>query len=170
MKALRAGLAVMMATLGGSAAVAVASGDDPSAAAIPMPGAEACAGVAATPDASAAAAVMNLVNVLRERAGRVHLARSGALAAYAQRRSLEMASAGLLQHDLTDGRFPFAPRDRGAGETLAMGLSPQDTVTRWLNSPMHRRTMLAPRFRVAGVGVARMCTGALVVTQDLLTD
>lgn len=170
MKALRAGLAVLIATLGGSAAGAVASGDDPGAVAIPMPGAEACAGVAATPDAHAAAAVMSLVNVLRERAGRAHLTRRRALEAYAQRRSLEMASQGFLQHDMSDGRFPFAPRDRGAGETLAMGLSPQDTVSRWLNSPMHRRTMLAPRFRVAGVGVARMCTGALVVTQDLLTD
>jgi len=169
MKALRTGVAVMLATLGGSAAVAVASGEDPSAAAIPMPGAETCAGVAAIPDAAAAAAVMSLVNVLRERAGRVRLARSKALSAYAQQRSLEMASAGFLQHGLTAGRFPFAPPDKGAGETLAMGLSPQDTVTRWLNSPMHRQTMLAPRFRVAGVGVARLCTGALVVTQDLLT-
>src|SRR5262249_11999438 len=81
MKARRTGVAVMLATLGGSAAVAVASGEDPSAAAIPMPGAETCAGVAAIPDAAAAAAVMSLVNVLRERAGRVRLARSKALSA-----------------------------------------------------------------------------------------
>jgi uncharacterized protein YkwD len=106
--------------------------------------------------------ILCLVNAARRRAGVARLSRNGRLARAAERHARDMTRRDFFQHVTPDGVTPMA-RARRAGydasmlaENLAFGTgswsTPAGTVAQWLDSPGHRRAMLAPGVREIGVG------------------
>ena len=55
-----------------------------------------------------------------------------------------------------------------AGQNIAMAPSAAIAFRAMLNSPPHRRNMLAPGWRFGGVGAARDCTGEIFFTVNFL--
>jgi uncharacterized protein YkwD len=109
--------------------------------------------------------VLMEVNALRRQHGLVPLRRSPGLAAAARRHSTEMASRGYFGHRSADGSSfarriaRFYPstgyRSWWVGENLLYSTSPLDAaraLDMWLNSPDHRRIILAARWREFGLG------------------
>ena len=81
------------------------------------------------------------------------------LARAAQAHARDMADNDFFAHEGSDRsdsgvRARRAGYDwRAVGENIAAGLaSPEATVTDWMASPGHRRNMLDPVFRDAGIG------------------
>jgi uncharacterized protein YkwD len=96
------------------------------------------------------------------------------LATAAARHARDMVVNGYFSHDSADGRT-FVDRIRRAGyivprtfawlgEDLAWGSgtfgTPQEIVQAWMESPDHRRNILDPTFRQAGMAVALGDPGA----------
>jgi len=119
-------------------------------------------------DATAAAAILCLVNNERALAGLRPLVRNGALDTAAQIHSGDMVAKQYFEHAdplgvgatarvLAAGWATLTQRWR-VGENIAWGsgpyASPTSVVERWMNSPPHRENILAPDFREIGVGVA----------------
>ena len=116
----------------------------------------------------ARATVLCLVNAQRAAHGLGPLRESGPLAAAAARHSQDMVARKYFGHDGPDGnpisrmvsagftRNPKAPWK--VGENLSWGTgfmaSPDNVVTRWMGSSLHRGHILNPGFREAGVGVS----------------
>ncbi|MFE1249443.1 CAP domain-containing protein [Streptomyces sp. NPDC058735] len=116
-----------------------------------------------TPDGltGTAAAVTDLTNRERGRAGLPPLTVDAHLTAAAQAHSADMVTRAFYAHTAPDGG---RPRDRAAaagstrraiGENIACGhRSPADVVEGWMNSPGHRANILEPGFTHLGVGFA----------------
>jgi uncharacterized protein YkwD len=84
----------------------------------------------------------------------------------ARAHSRAMAQSGAFTHGNWYQRLRrHGVRARTVGETIAWGVGADGTasaiVSMWLASPPHRATMLNPRFRRAGVGVAVGTMGGL---------
>lgn len=108
--------------------------------------------------------MLALVNAARAESGLAGVVAEPRLAAAACRHARDLAKGGPLTHRGSDGSH-LSDRLVGAGyefamaaENLAAGVTTADeTVWLWLGSPGHRRNILTPDFRQAGV--ARL-TGA----------
>ncbi|MFI7020321.1 CAP domain-containing protein [Streptomyces sp. NPDC050164] len=116
-----------------------------------------------TPDglAGAAAAVTDLTNRERARAGLTPLAADPLLTAAAQAHSADMVARGFYSHTAPDGSRPWdraaaaGSTRRSIGENIACGQrSPAEVVEGWMNSPGHRANILKPGFTHLGVGFA----------------
>ncbi len=123
--------------------------------------------------------ILRLVNVEREREGLAPLLWSATLAAVALRHSHEMATLDFFSHEsptpdnrtLTDRLKRGGLSDFGAaGENIAAAgfALPQAAtgfVQMWMDSPGHRRNVMATEYRFLGVGVVRK-GGRLYATQN----
>lgn len=96
---------------------------------------------------------LRLINEERKRQGLDTLSYSSELAKAAETRAKEQSDMGQLSHDRPDGSNWDTVSDKAMAENLAAGqASPQSTVTAWLNSSGHRKNMLNPDYKTAGVG------------------
>ncbi len=115
---------------------------------------------------AAETSVTCLVNKARRHHGVRRLRWNASLQAAAKNHSAAMDSYNFFGHE-GDGSPIERARQNGylagastwmVGEDLHWGIAgqgtPKATVRRWLSSPVHRFTMLMPRFRHIGVGVA----------------
>ncbi|MDQ1013834.1 CAP domain-containing protein [Streptomyces afghaniensis] len=116
-----------------------------------------------TPDgqAGAAAAVTDLTNRERARAGLPPLAADPLLTAAAQAHSADMVARDFYAHTAPGGSRPWdraaaaGSTRRSIGENIACGQrSPAEVVEGWMNSPGHRANILKPGFTHLGVGFA----------------
>ncbi len=111
------------------------------------------------------------VNALRRQHGLVPLQRSAGLAAAARQHSSEMANRGYFGHRSADGSSfarriaRFYPstgyRSWWVGENLLYSTSPLNAaraLVMWLNSPDHRRIILAARWREFGLGAVEVAS------------
>ena len=150
-------LAGALVALGLAAAPASASG---------CPGADVPASTATA--AQARAAVLCLVNQERASRGLPGLRADATLATLAFAHSRDMVVRGYFAHTSPEGRT-YESRVKAArwvspkrrwriGENISWGTGPMATpagvVQRWMTSPGHRRNILHPAFRLAGVGIA----------------
>jgi uncharacterized protein YkwD len=91
------------------------------------------------------------INAERARLALSTLVPSPNLAVIALAHSRDMAAKGRLSHAGFSDRFQRADRD-SCVENLASGpLPPDDLVQAWSASPAHRRNLVEPRSRQAGV-------------------
>lgn len=132
--------------------------------------------------------VLSHVNAVRSRHGRGLLVPSTGLTAAAQAHTRRMVRKGFFDHEAPGERpfwrrierfYPSSGYDYWAvGEDLAYGsptLDPAEAVEEWLASPRHRRSILSPDWREAGVAAVRAAKArgdfeggpATVVTLDL---
>lgn len=136
--------------------------------------------VATRPDLSRA--ILAEVNALRADRGLRPLRASSPLRRAAERHSLDMASRGYFSHNSADGSTfservrRFYPsrgyREWRVGENLLWAspdVDPARAVRLWLQSPSHRRILLAANWREAGLsavhaGAASGQYGGLEVT------
>lgn len=116
-----------------------------------------------TPDglAGATAAVIDLTNRERARAGLPPLAADPLLTAAAQAHSADMVARAFYSHTAPGGSQPWdraaaaGSTRRSIGENIACGQrSPAEVVEGWMNSPGHRANILKPGFTHLGVGFA----------------
>jgi uncharacterized protein YkwD len=110
--------------------------------------------------------LLELVNDTRARHGRPRVVVSAGLTAAAELHTERMVRRGFFEHE-APGEGPFWRRierfypSRGhdywaVGENLAYGqpsLEPDEALREWLASPPHRRSLLSPRWREAGLAV-----------------
>ncbi|MFF4958567.1 CAP domain-containing protein [Streptomyces sp. NPDC001222] len=120
---------------------------------------------------STAAAVLDLVNQERAKAGCTPVTASNELTKLAQAFSDDMATRNFFDHTDPEGKDPW---DRAAvlgitdlgGENIARGqTTAEDVMDAWMNSPGHRANILNCDFRTLGVGV-HLGTGGPWWTQD----
>ncbi|UUU25172.1 CAP domain-containing protein [Streptomyces sp. DSM 40750] len=122
-------------------------------------------------ETQAEAAVLQLVNEERAKAGCSPVAANSDLAKLAESFSEDMALRGFFDHTNPDGEDPW---DRAAtlgitglgGENIARGQATAEAVMEaWMNSPGHRANILNCDFKTLGVGV-HMGDGGPWWTQD----
>jgi uncharacterized protein YkwD len=120
-------------------------------------------------DGSLADAIVTRINEVRADAGVRALTLSSALARASTSHALSMATVGFFSHSSEDGtsytrRIARFYERHGARHLYKVGedilwsartLTAEGTVTTWLASSSHRRTLLSGRFRELGVGVFR---------------
>jgi uncharacterized protein YkwD/stress response protein SCP2 len=111
--------------------------------------------------AGAAAAVTDLTNRERARAGLPPLAADPLLTTAAQAHSADMVARDFYSHTAPGGSRPWdraaaaGSTRRSIGENIACGQrSPAEVVEGWMNSPGHRANILKPGFTHLGVGFA----------------
>lgn len=110
--------------------------------------------------------LLELVNATRSRHGRSRLAVSPGLTASAELHTGRMVRLGFFDHEAAaepafwhriERFYPSRGYDYWAvGENLAYGqpsLEPEDALREWLASPSHRRSLLSPMWREAGLAV-----------------
>ncbi|MCK8437704.1 stress protein [Streptomyces sp. D2-8] len=116
-----------------------------------------------TPDglAGTAAAMIDLTNRERARAGLPPLSADPLLTTAAQAHSADMVARAFYAHTAPDGGQPWdraaaaGSTRRSIGENIACGQrSPADVVEGWMNSPGHRANILTPGFTHIGIGFA----------------
>ena len=163
---LHLGLALVLVSVGGTAAVPASLAASQRCSASGSPG-SATAPTVQTLQESATSVVQE---INRERGVRelVRLGRDPRLALAAQRHTRDMVQRRFFSHVTPDGRGMTA-RVRATGylrnlpvwalgETLAWGVghcsTPAATVAAWMDSASHRRVMLSRRYLEVGVGVA----------------
>jgi uncharacterized protein YkwD len=120
---------------------------------------EARIAAAAGPEAAIAERMLARINHHRSRAGLAPVALDAALGRAAHGHARAMADGEFFAHESRDGT-DFSARAGRAGykwrliaENIAAGLdTPESTVDGWMDSEGHRRNMLTPRYRDAGVG------------------
>jgi len=109
-----------------------------------------------------AAATLCLVNAERRKFGRKKLIRSPRLALASSAHCKDMLRRRYFEHERVPGGPKLAARLRKAryrGRTYAENIgygstnTPTLQVKAWMNSPGHRRNILHPRLRFAGVGL-----------------
>ncbi|MFI6448132.1 CAP domain-containing protein [Kitasatospora sp. NPDC050543] len=113
----------------------------------------------ASPAASPAAAVLNLVNAERKKVGCGPLTADARLGALAQAFSDDMAARSFFDHTDPDGHTPW-DRAKAAGisylsaENIARGQStPEAVMASWMNSPGHRANILNCDYTKLGTSV-----------------
>ena len=110
--------------------------------------------------------VLCLINAERRSRGLAALSGNGRLARAARHHAADMVARGYFAHTSPGGstfagrihHVGYAARCRAsAGETIAWGAggsaTPRSRVTAWMRSLPHRRILLDPAFREAGVGI-----------------
>jgi len=128
-------------------------------------GAQPCAGAHERGDAARRRhAVQCLVNNARAAHGLRRLRAASSLGRAARSHARDMRRRGFFEHRSPDGTTPKIRARRAGyrgarvGETIALSVgsrvSPAAAVSSWLRSPGHRRVLLDPRMRHAGVGLA----------------
>ena len=107
-----------------------------------------------------AVAVLDLVNVERQKAGLDPLAWDDGAAEVAYAHSVDMDVRDFFAHTNPDGLEPWDRLSAAgvawstAGENIARGYdTPEDVVAGWMSSPGHRDNILRASFRRLGVGV-----------------
>lgn len=113
------------------------------------------------------AAILRAMNAVRASHGLPRLHASGALARAADAHSAAMLRTGTLSHGAVGARLRRYTRARSVGETLAWmtRCDSRKVVAMWLQSAAHRSILLAPDFRVVGVG-QRASAARCMVTAD----
>jgi uncharacterized protein YkwD len=111
--------------------------------------------------------VLGLVNAERRSRGLAALRASAPLSDAARLHAREMADGGYFEHDSLERTsrglakacdwservMRFAPDAHHLAENLAAGAeTASEVVSGWMTSPEHRRNILDPNFREAGVG------------------
>lgn len=102
---------------------------------------------------------VRLVNIERAKEGLDPLVLDETLYDIAMIRSGELTRK--MSHERPNGEYVFplitemGVNARAMGENIAGGqATPEDAVRDWMNSPSHRESILDPRFKRTGVGVA----------------
>lgn len=124
-------------------------------------------------------AIVRVINQERAAHGLRALRTSRTLSRSAERHSEDQLRHDVLDHSSSDGtsfakRVARVGRFRVAGETIAFApRGPRSraraVVSMWMRSPGHRAELLAPGFRLLGVGRVRGVLGrsrGVVVTAD----
>jgi uncharacterized protein YkwD len=102
--------------------------------------------------------VLVLINKLRRERGLVELRINARLVATARNHSMSMAERGYFQHSAfasSEVEAKYGGRQWRFGENLVWAsprLTADQAVRMWLQSPPHRRNLLARRWREIGVG------------------
>ena len=119
------------------------------------------------------------VNRVRAQHHLIPLSRHSDLDRVAAAHSADMAQRGYFSHESPEGKNPvdrIQAADIGGMTLAAENLGhtresdPTGAIVRgWLNSPDHRRNLLAPAMNTTGVGVTRGRDGALLYTQLYLS-
>ncbi|QIQ02458.1 CAP domain-containing protein [Streptomyces liangshanensis] len=121
--------------------------------------------------ASAATAVLSLVNQERAKVGCAPVKADSSLAGLAQDFSQDMAARGFFDHTDPDGKTPWDRADQAGvkklgGENIARGQADaQAVMDSWMNSEGHRANILNCDYTRLGVGVVTG-TGGPWWTQD----
>ena len=133
---------------------------------------------AATPAKASASArhdalevsIIRAMNQTRAAYGLPVLHASSGLARAADAHSASMLRHNVLSHGAFSTRLRHYTRARRVGENLAWmtRCDPGSVVQMWMNSPGHRRVMLARSFKRIGVG-RRAHPGSCFVTADFST-
>ncbi|MFP8878596.1 MAG: CAP domain-containing protein [Myxococcota bacterium] len=115
------------------------------------------------------------VNRVRAQHHLIALSRRSDLDQVAAAHSVDMAQRGYFNHESPEGASPIDRIQTAGidGMTLAaenLGLTRESDPTlaivrSWLNSPDHRRNLLAPAMNSTGVGITRGKDGSLLYTQ-----
>jgi uncharacterized protein YkwD len=129
-----------------------------------------------TGNAALEAAVLEIVNTERAKAGCAPVANNDKLTAAARGHSADMAARNYFSHTTPEG-VDFVTRINntgyrwsGAGENIAKGQrTPADVMNAWMNSAGHKANILNCGFKDLGVGVAADSSGTLLWTQDFGT-
>lgn len=103
--------------------------------------------------------VVELTNIERRKAGLPALKYDPALAAAAEKHSVDMAMRDYFDHEGADGSSP-SERVSATGyewsfvaENIHGGSdTPEEAVKSWMNSPGHRKNILNPKAQEIGVG------------------
>jgi uncharacterized protein YkwD len=124
------------------------------------------AAAACTPTVAPAdeARLAHLIDSQRRAVPVTDVARLPALKRVGRAKSLDMASGGAFSHA---SGMSWAG-GHSAGQNIAMAPSATVAFRAMLNSPPHRRNMLAPGWRFGGVGAARDCAGQIYFTVNFL--
>jgi uncharacterized protein YkwD len=148
-------VALALAYVGVLACSAPASPEDPQEVASPVP---------ATPPSDVTAAVVDLTNVERTRAGLAALAANASLMRAAQIHAEQMAQFRRLDHVLPEADHP-RPEDRLAAvayrwqayaENVAFGQrTAAEAVSGWMQSSGHRANIMNATYTEMGAGYAR---------------
>lgn len=105
-----------------------------------------------------------LINAER-RAGRIpRVVKQAELLRQGRKKSMAMARGGRFAHS---GPLSWA-NGRAGAQNIAMAPTATEAFQSMLNSPAHRANMLAPAYRLTGVGAARDCTGQIFFTVNLM--
>lgn len=110
------------------------------------------------------ARLAQLINAQRHAVPVAGVARLPELKRVGRAKSMDMASGGAFSH--ASGMSWAA--GRAAGQNIAMAPTAAIAFRAMLNSPPHRRNMLAPGWRFGGVGAARDCDGQIYFTVNFL--
>ena len=115
------------------------------------------------------------VNRVRAQHHLIPLSRRSDLDQVAAAHSIDMARRGYFSHESPEGANPVDRIETAgisdmtlAAENLGLTRASDPTlaiVRSWLNSPDHRRNLLAPAMNSTGVGISGRDDGALVYTQ-----
>jgi uncharacterized protein YkwD len=129
-----------------------------------------------TGEAAHEAAVLNLVNQERAKAGCNALTADSRLAKAAKAHSADMAARNYFDHSTPEGvtadtRVTSAGyRWSAVGENIAMGQKdPASVMAAWMNSAGHRANILNCDYRNLGVGLAYNASNTPYWTQDFGT-
>jgi uncharacterized protein YkwD len=116
-------------------------------------------------------AILRAMNAVRASHGLPRLQASGALARAAAAHSAAMLRTGTFSHGEVGARLRRYTRARSIAETLAWTTrcDSRKVVAMWLQSAEHRRILLAPDFRVVGVG-QRASAARCMVTADFASS
>ncbi|MCD4783372.1 MAG: CAP domain-containing protein [Candidatus Eremiobacteraeota bacterium] len=96
--------------------------------------------------------------------------------------SRDMANRKYFSHTNPEGKgvlariekYGFSLVNRRIGENISKNMGYSDpasiAVSGWLKSPGHRKNIMTPKFKCAGVGIARGTDGAIYFTQVFWGD
>lgn len=101
-------------------------------------------------------AVLSMINGQRANAGAAAVQSNGTLASIARGYSRSMAENGFFGHGDVMARVNASGSFTAVGEILFGGPGPYNSASEalngWMNSPVHRDTMLNSMYTMAGVG------------------
>jgi uncharacterized protein YkwD len=129
-------------------------------------GASAAPGCAAAVDTGDETALNAMIAKVRKAQGVARMKRDQGLTNVGRRKSMAMANGAAFAHSTT-GNLPWA-KGAAAGQNIAMAPSATAAFEAMLNSPGHRANLLAPGWRLTGVGAAVRCDGMVFFTINLM--
>lgn len=116
--------------------------------------------------------ILDLVNELRTKNGRMPLVMHTTLREAARRKSLDMMNRNYFDHQNTDGTYTYHWLQNCGypygwwAENIAYNYSSAEMLfEQWKNSPGHYRNMMNPNLRAIGIGVYRGSNGQVMGTQ-----
>jgi uncharacterized protein YkwD len=113
------------------------------------------------------ASILHAMNAVRASKGLPRLRTNRSLARAADSHSASMLRSGQFSHGSVNSRLRRYTRSRSVGETLAWlpRCDAGQVVKMWLASAVHRRILLARKFRNVGVG-RRSSSSRCMITAD----